>query len=193
MKRAVIIFLCFVMVIMCSCSNENRHFETNEYISVSWSRSYANIQELSQDSDLIALVKVKDIKETIVQTGIPYTTFLVEVMEPVYNTDKGDSFVIFMTGGVKNGITVEVEDDPLLQIGEECMVFCKENPDGTYQILSGPQGRYMHHNGKLNSLSVINERISEKSIISKIITVRDMDLSDMIIQVKNYLKDNAVS
>ena len=178
---------------MVACGKAGNSSETREYITSSWSRSYADVEDLASNCDVIALVKVKKVMETVVQTGIPFTTFQVEVLFPVYNMNEGDEFAIFMTGGVKDGITVEVEDDPLLQIGEECMVFCKENPDGTYQILSGPQGRYLHQNGKLNSLSVVNDRIREKSIISKIITVKDMDLSDMISQVKNCLKDSPVS
>jgi hypothetical protein len=193
MKKLMTILLSFLMLILCSCRNVRSSAETSGYISASWSRSYANIEELSINSDLIALVKVKGIDKRLVQNGIPFTTFQVEVITPVYNVEIGDAFVVFMTGGVKNGITVEVEDDPLLQVGEECMVFCKENPDGTFQILSGPQGRFAHQNGKLNSLSVVNERVREKSLISKIITIKDMDVLDMIDQVQTCLKNNAVS
>lgn len=186
------VILSFLLVILCSCGHSGNSSETSEYMSASWSRSYASIEELTINSDLIALVKVKQSKETLVQNGIPFTTFLMEVITPVHNVEKGDSFVVFMTGGAKNGTTVEVVDDPLLKIGEECMVFCKKNPDGTFQILSGPQGRFAHENGKLNSLSVVNERVRENSAISSIITVKDMDVSDMIAQVQSCLNNNVI-
>ena len=44
----------------------------------------------------------------------------------------------------------------LVSVGNvEILVFCKENADGTYRILGGPQGRLVYDDGTLNSISTV--------------------------------------
>ncbi|MCH5275931.1 MAG: hypothetical protein J1E65_08820 [Lachnospiraceae bacterium] len=158
-----------------------------QYLSASWSYNYSGIEELSVSSDLIALVKVSGIEDTVIEVGIPYTTFAVEVVTPVYNTVEGDRFTIYMTGGETEDKVVEIADDPLLQVGDEILVFCKENPDGTYQILSGSQGRLVYEDGKLNSLNAMDTRIAQANVYNNV-KVANADAETLIAEIKGYVK-----
>lgn len=167
--------------------NRGGNEKETQYLTASWSYNYSGIEELSVSSDLIALVKVSGIEDTVIEVGIPYTTFVVEVVTPVYNTTEGDRFTIYMTGGETEDKVVEIMDDPLLQAGEEMLVFCKENPDGTYRILSGPQGRLIYEDGKLNSLNAINMRIAQANVYNNI-KVTNADAEALIAEIIGYVK-----
>lgn len=158
-----------------------------EYLTSSWGYNYGDIEEISLASDLIALIKVNDIESTTVNNGIPFTIFSVDVIEPIYNTNAGESISIYMTGGETADKIVEIEDDPLLQKKEECLVFCKKNPDGTYQILSGPQGRLLYQDGKLSSLNMVNDRVAKANPYSNI-EIFQADAKEMIDEIKTYVE-----
>lgn len=166
-----------------------KNAKETEYLSASWSYNYRDIEEISQASDLIALVRVDGVENTTVEFGIPYTTFSVDVIIPIYNAKEGDSFTIYMTGGETEEKIMEIVDDPLLQEDEEILVFCKQNPDGTYQIISGPQGRLVYSDGKLNSVNVVNTRAAEANAASNI-KVRNADAGTLIEEIKGYLEDS---
>lgn len=93
---------------------------------------------------------------------------------------------ICMTGGETEDNIIEIADDPLLQIGDEILVFCKENPDGTYQIISGPQGRLIYDNGKLNSLNVANTQVKNANSFSNIV-VKNAEADTLIAEIKGYV------
>ena len=91
-----------------------------------------------------------------------------------------------MTGGETEEKIVELNDDPLLKPGDEILVFCKENADGTYRIISGPKGRLIYNNGKLNSLNVVNSRVKQANPYSNII-VNNADADTLIAEIKGYV------
>src|SRR5699024_6113349 len=111
--------------------------------------------EISNASDLIALVRVDKLISEKEQFGLPYSIYEVEVIKPVFGCEVGDKISIFMTGGKINKKTIEILDDPLLVPDQEFLVFTQLNDDGTYSILGGPAGRLVHKNGKLNSLQLV--------------------------------------
>ena len=139
--------------------------------------NYGDVKALSEASNLIALAEITGIKSVIEEDGIPYTTFTAKVEKPVYQAKQDETFDIYMTGGETKDEIVEVENDPLLKRGDKVLVFCKENSDGTYQILSGPQGRLVYSNGKLNSV-VANNAI-----------VQDADLDELISEIEQYVEN----
>ena len=69
---------------------------------------------------------------------------------------------------------------------KKMLVFCKENPDGTYRILSGPQGRLIYVNGKLNSLNVADAKVRQANPFSNI-EVKNADADSMIEKIKEYI------
>jgi hypothetical protein len=164
------------------------HTETT-YLSASWEYNYKDIKEISQASDLIALVKVAGVEEKFIEQDVPYTEFKVDVVNPVYKTNEGENLTILMTGGEIKGNAIEIGDDPLLQIGDEILIFCKRNTDGTYRILSGSQGRLVYNNGKLNSLNIINARVRELNSASNL-KIQNADADMLINQIKGYVNAN---
>lgn len=157
-----------------------------ELLHASWTYNYEDIEEISQSSDIIALVKVRGVEKSYEEYGIPFTNYLVDVITPILNVNKEETFTIVMTGRETEDKIYEVADDPLLKLKEEYLIFCKMNSDGTYQILSGPQGRLTHSNGKLNSLNVINSRVREVNPYSNI-TINNADADELISEIKSYI------
>lgn len=157
-----------------------------EYLSASWNYNYKDVEEIALQSDVIALVKVDGVKEILVQNDIPYTLFTVSVVTPVYNTNENDSFTIFMTGGDYNKKRVEIADDPLLEKGEVFLAFFTLNPDGTYQITGGPQGRLVYEDGKLSSLSPSNSKAHKENVFSNI-KVENVDADLLIDEIRGYI------
>lgn len=157
-------------------------------MNASWGYNYRDIEEIAKASDLIALVHVNGVENTFIENEIPYTTFSVSVITPIYNTNKDDEFIIYMTGGETEKQILEFADDPLLQKNDEILVFCKKNTDGTYRIISGPQGRLIYENGKLNSLNVINEQVRTANSSSNIM-VKNANVDDLITEIKGYVID----
>ena len=158
--------------------------QKKSYIHASWVYNYGDIEGLTHASDVIALVKVISISKEYVDQGTPFTEFKVKVITPVLNTKKDDFLIIRMTGGPYRDVLYEMDDAPLLNIGEELMIFCKENTVGTlpsYTLLSGAQGRLYYSNGKLNSLGMIDENFEDS------IQIKDADLDETINQIHSYL------
>ena len=78
----------------------------------------------------------------------------------------------------------EMEDAPLLNIGEELMIFCKENTIGTlpsYTILSGAQGDYTIQMENSTLWGMIDENFEDS------IQIKDADLDETINQIHSYL------
>lgn len=169
--------------------NIKKKTKESHYISASWEYNYEDIQEISQDSDFIAIISVNTSEKTELNESIPYTIFSASVITPIYNAKENQEILIYMTGGETKDGMIEVEDDPLLLDGEEALVFCKENADGTYRILSGPQGRLLYENGKLNSLNVVNSRVRQANSFSNIV-IQNVDADILIDEIKNYVGNN---
>ena len=73
---------------------------------------------------------------------MPYTEFSVSVIEWVKGSGTS-SIVIKQTGGTDaSGALWTLDDDPLLQLGEEDVLFLHEFSAGQYFIVGGPTGRY---------------------------------------------------
>lgn len=157
-----------------------------QYLSASWPYNYSNLEEISKASDLIALIKVEGVSKSYETRGIPVTEYKVQVLEPIYGTDE-TQLILFMTGREDKNKKIEIKDDPLPHADEEFLVFCKQNADGTITVLSGPQGRLVYTDGKLNSLNAVNENEMEINSSSSIQIVNE-DAETIIAQIKSYVE-----
>lgn len=158
---AVVSVLLLCAVVTFTYVNKPTKQEELSLISASWSYNYADIEDIAGDSDLIALIHVNKLLSKKQDSGLPFSTFEVEVIEAVYGCEAGDKISIYMTGGYTGDKRIEIRDDPILEKGQEFLVFTKKNEDGTYRILSGPQGRLEYKDGKLNSLQYVNDRVKQ--------------------------------
>lgn len=75
----------------------------------------------------------------------------------------------------------------LVSVGNvEILVFCKENADGTYRILGGPQGRLVYDDGTLNSISTVLAQEGEEGMLSGLI-VENADARALIREIQGYV------
>ena len=121
------------------------------YMSASWIYGYADVEDLTGHSDLIALVKVNKLSQNI-EGRVPASIYDVTVMDGILGCNQDDVISVYMTGGKSGNQIFEIKSDPLMEKGQEFLIFAQKNQDGTYTILGGPQGRLVYSNGMLNSL-----------------------------------------
>lgn len=158
----------------------NQRSEERVLMSASWSYHYSDLEELTRNSDLIALISVEDANSYITGDGIPMTNYTVTIDTPIYGCIENDSVSLVMTGGSKDGVLFEIDDDPLMDIHDNFIIFARQNDSGTYTILSGPQGRMSIENGFVSSL------------IGSSISVQDVPLDDFIAEIQSYLSPEGV-
>lgn len=174
-KRLMILLIAFTILIVCSVIsilNRNEQKSEKVLINASWSYSYADVGELSVNSDCIAIIEVKDNGTTDINNIVPETLFSVEVKRPIYNCETGDKLSVYMTGGIKDNKIFEIADDPLMKKGDQYLIFAKKNKDGSITALSGPQGRMLYRNGKISSLNgstIKLDNVSEEILVNEII------------------------
>lgn len=158
------------------------------YMSASWSYRYADIEELSKSSDLIALIRVNKLVD-FEEGNVPSSTFESKIIEPIHGCEKGDLIHIYMTGAIIDDTKFEIKGYPLLEKGEEFLIFTSKNDDGTYTMLGGPQGRLVYQDGKLNSLHNVGNSnkmstIDNLGIYEGEIDIKDEDANIIIDKIK---------
>jgi hypothetical protein len=90
-------------------------------------------------------------------TGILHTDFTLEVLDNVRGggLKKGDRIVVTQLGGTqKDGTTAGAEHDPLLQVGDQEILFLRhDSRTGKYFTTGGGQGRFkVQSNGTLTAV-----------------------------------------
>lgn len=166
-KNTLILTICLITLssMLLGCSN-NENTKEDEYekvpMSASWSYNYGSVEELSKASDLIAIIKIKDTKsdDTYSSLNVMQTVYSAEIEQLIYGTDQKTIDVV-MTGGIDDNAKkiYEVCDDPLMKKNDEFLIFAQQNENGTYTILSGPQGRFEINDGNVYSLNVSNNQV----------------------------------
>ncbi len=198
-KKVAIITFCLLvslaligaLLLKSGVFNSNETQETR-YLHASWIYNYRDIEEMTNSSDVIALVRISSISKEYMSQGTPFTEYNAEVITPVLSTSKGNTLIIRVTGGTEENVIYELQDAPLLEIGDEMLIFCKQNVSTEYQsytILSGAQGRLYYSNQKLNSLCMINEDVLQANGATNT-KIKDADLEDTINQIRSYFENN---
>lgn len=185
-RRRLMMVLSLIMLISLTTGILFLKDKEIQYLSASWPYNYSNLEEISKASDLIALIKVEGVSKSYETRGIPVTEYKVQVLEPIYGTDE-TQLILFMTGREDKNKKIEIKDDPLPHADEEFLVFCKQNADGTITVLSGPQGRLVYTDGKLNSLNAVKENEMAINSSSSIQIVNE-DAETIIAQIKSYVE-----
>lgn len=54
----------------------------------------------------------------------------------------GSEILVVQTGGVSNGVRVEIKDDPIFNNGERVLLFLTDLGDSRYKVTGGPSGRF---------------------------------------------------
>lgn len=191
-RRKTVMVLSLIMLISLTISililrdKKDNYQQEVRYLSASWPYNYSNLEEISKASDLIALIKVEGVSKSYETQGVPVTEYKVKVLNAIYGTDE-KQLTLFMTGKEDKDKKIEIKDDPLPHADEDFLVFCKQNTDGTITVLSGPQGRLVYTDGKLNSLNAVNENVKVINSSSNFQIVNE-DAETVIAQIKSYVE-----
>lgn len=198
-RNLAIFFSCIIAIIIGAISfivinnsgtehiNDKTKYE-KVFLNASWSYNYSDIEELTESSDLIALIDVKSENlSSELQAGIPMSTYTANVSESVYGCENGENVDIVMTGGITNNKLYEIKDDPLMNEGDQYLIFATKNYDGTYTILSGSQGRFSFENGKISSLNESNEQVKKYNEFSNI-HVKAENKTNFVNKIKEFLR-----
>lgn len=186
----IIIYLFVILLIPAGCSNQDAESDYEKVsLNASWTYNYENVEELTQHSDIIAIVSISgmEIDKANSEYGVTMTKYSAKVEELVYGEDDANIEII-MTGGIDEDEKkiYEILDDPLMEKGDEFLVFAQKNEDGTYTVLSGSQGRFVIENGKVFSLNAVNEQVSTYNKSSNI-NVDGEKKSDFFKQISDAL------
>ncbi len=164
MKKRFIIPIIFCMIITLVVSlgfvKKNNMSPEKVYLHASWANYYETFAELKAESDIIAVVEIKEVKNQYTVGDIPMTNFLTVVSEPIYGVEDSEEVVVVQTGGIINNQLFQIEDDPLMTPGEKYLIFGEKNDLGTITILGGPQGRYSYSEGKITNIFTTEINIS---------------------------------
>ena len=125
--------------------------------NTSWAYGYADLRELASACDIAALISVSSLEEYTL-SGLLKTKYSAIVKKSFWGSIEGDEIKILMTGGSSDSQTVLSIDDPPMQVGDEFIIFTRKKNDGTYTILSGPQGRFTLDDGYVSSLEITGSR-----------------------------------
>jgi hypothetical protein len=58
------------------------------------------------------------------------------------STSVPTSMTFEQTGGTYQGVTYQVDDDPLFHVGDRAVLFFTEYGPGKYRVTGGPTGRF---------------------------------------------------
>ncbi|MCL2736366.1 MAG: hypothetical protein FWD75_07020 [Propionibacteriaceae bacterium] len=176
---------------------DNQHPKESQYLYASWNYNYASIEELTAASDVIALVRIDGVQKSYEDQGIPFSRYTATILTPVFDaatphdttirpgsSTSRRTLDILMTGMETSQKIIEIIDDPLPRAGEVYLVFCTTNPDGTFQIIGGPQGRLAYIDGTLSSLNIANAQVRANNPYSNIV-VDHVDASTLIEDVRS--------
>ncbi|CRZ35565.1 hypothetical protein DFR55_11016 [Herbinix hemicellulosilytica] len=179
-KKAI--FILAVCLALCGAIvYDSLHSKNPERVEIhtSYTYNYGSLDELVNNSNIIAVVEITSNGKQIGNGPLPETIFTAEVKKSIYNCKKGEEIKLYMIGGKKDNRIYEKSDDPLMKSGEKYLIFAKKNDDGTYTTLSGTQGRMKYDNGKINSFKFANknsnltfDNVSEDSMVKMINEVK---------------------
>jgi len=187
MKRLTISVLCLVLlcsVVLAACSNNAGEKLDKVVMNASWVYNYKDVQELTEKSDLIAYVSINSM-ESYEENGIVKTKYQAEIVDEIYG-EKTRTVEIIMTGGVVGKTIYELEDDPLMVPNDEFLIFARKNTNGTYTILSGPQGRFVVEGNMVYSLNMAESQVAKANPYSNI-KVDGVEKDLFISQIQAYL------
>lgn len=132
--------------------------KTVQHAAPSWADAYHSIGEMSRNADAIVIGTVRRVRETTTKhEGMLFTDFDVAISKWI-STPKGASVspagevIIHQTGGTLGAKTLIVDDDPLLKVGEQNLLFLRQYAPGRFFIMGGPTGRVTLTNGTLAPL-----------------------------------------
>ena len=177
-KRAIYsIAIALPLVLLCTAvifssgvinAKAKKKLESLEIVQIEpcYSRIYETIEQITEYSDYIAVVKPLSYKEQFLSHG-EMVVFKCLITEEIFGLKKDSEIEITMSGLMDTDDMIFISDTPMMRIGQEYMVFLqKDNNDGQERLfIIPPTGQYLYNNGKISSLQY-DKTLNEKDEIS---------------------------
>ena len=161
------------------------------YVQVSWAVGYGTLDSLASASVAIIDGTVTGLAGTTVdrqtvgdlESSLTFSDYDFEVRSVLKGNIDQDSITIHQTGGTSDGVTVEVRDDPLFEVGAHYILFLR--PDGEiFVTLGGPAGRLVVENGLVKSLS---EAYPDREITSDL-QIKEVPVDEFLAELERTLE-----
>lgn len=181
---ALFCFIIICTVTLSACTNASNSYTERVAMHASWAYNFRDVQDLTENSDLIAYVSVASM-ESYKESGIAKTKYVARVIDELHG-EGAETVEIVMTGGIIDKILYELDDDPLMEINDRFLIFARKNTTGTYTVLSGSQGRLVMKDDRVYSLNAIDSEVARANPHSNI-KVNGVDKDALYSQIKSYL------
>jgi hypothetical protein len=116
-------------------------------MGASWAEYYRSMADLKSHADMAVVGTVTSIAPAVRPPGAPvYQMVTVSVQRTPWARAQGaaapSSMTFEQTGGTYQGVTYQVDDDPLFHVGDRAVLFFTEYSPGRYRVTGGPTGRF---------------------------------------------------
>ena len=144
------------------------------YEMASWPIFYDSVEELARAPRVDAIVRgviiAAELFEDPVEDGSGHSLITTLFSFKVHRVLKGphnlEVIEIYQSGGILNGRTVMILDDPLMQVGDVLILFLHSGEHhgepGKYAVEGGPQGRFIVKGGRVFALGEIPGSADER-------------------------------
>ncbi len=156
--------------------------------AASWAEYYTSVADLKSHADLAVVGTVSSIApaEQPTANGPVYSIVTLDVESSPWSRALGTAMpaggkasatipatVSFIeTGGTYQGVTYEIDEDPLLQVGDRALMFFTEYSPGKYRVTGGPSGRFSVKGGVVTPIAqngvMVSAGTSESSFVSSV-------------------------
>lgn len=154
--------------------------ESTSYVSY---MRVESLEELFEGSELVVrgVVKSSIIDATFDPEGIDmpdvYTNFTIRIQDVLKGDYSEKTIVVAQMGGVYRGTVFRVKDDPLMNVGDEVVLYLVMNPSiSSYVIKGGPQGRFLVVDSELYNIAEIDPSIQ---IVSENLKTKGADVAHL--------------
>lgn len=160
------------------------------YVEVSWAVGYRTLDSLASasvaiiDGTVTGLARTTVDRQTVgdLESSLSFSDYEFEVASILKGNVVQDTIMIHQTGGTTDGFTVEVRDDPLLEVGARYILFLRSDGE-LFVTLGGPAGRLVVENGLVKSLS---EAYPEREISD--LQIKDVPVEDFLAEIERILE-----
>ena len=161
------------------------------YVEVSWAVGYRTLASLASasvaiiDGTVTGLARKTVDRHTVgdLEASLLFSDYEFEVASILKGNVVQDKIMIHQTGGTTDGFTVEVRDDPLLEVGARYILFLRSDGE-LFVTLGGPAGRLVVENGLVKSLS---EAYPERGITSDL-QIKEVPVEDFLAEIERILE-----
>jgi hypothetical protein len=117
-------------------------------MAASWGEYYKATSDLKTNADFAIDGTVSELSDAVFPSDAPvFTMVTIDVNRELWRRSSYQSvpkkFTLEQTGGIRQNVKFEVEDDPLFTVGEHVALFVREYAPGKFKIVGGPTGRFV--------------------------------------------------